>query len=127
MTPAFTAYLTDIKQRRDKATPGPWTIYNSEQRSRFAENWREINPMVVVPSSFDRTVGEERETYCGVKIKGDDAAFIAHARTDVDRLLRIVELKQKALEEIGKEVDSRNDTIIARALAAVEAIAKEQP
>lgn len=80
-----------IRERAEKATPGPWERgYGSRYGDVLA--WR------------DGGVGQYALATTNAHVKEDNAAFIAHARTDIPALLA--------------EVDALR--VIARAVAALE-------
>jgi tmRNA-binding protein len=74
--------IAKMRARLQRATPGPWTSLIE-------------NPKTCVGSSFIQTAGED------IYLTGatvDDQEFIAHARTDVARLLDEVERLLRKLE-----------------------------
>jgi hypothetical protein len=82
MRPLSEEYLTEIKNRCDQATPGPWKSY-VEKRDGISG------------SDFIMTMGED------IYLTGATTAdqdFIAHARQDIPTLLAEIE-RLKALKQ----------------------------
>lgn len=77
--------LDEIQARVTAATPGPWEVSDAN------EGMHEYGPMwMVTNDEFHNPSGGEDEPWLAVEMRvGDeqDAAFIAHARTDVPRLV----------------------------------------
>lgn len=91
-------WLEAIARRTEAATPGPWT-------ARYL--WLYL--------------GSESEGYEHLFAREDDATFVAHARTDVPRLLAEVERLGARLErelDFGRRAE-------ARFLAAAHELTKE--
>jgi len=82
-------YFAEIKAREQAATPGPWEYFDCAN-----EIWSIAHKTV----TNDDTVigGTEGE---GISINKPDAAFIAHARTDIPALIAEVERLQNLCEE----------------------------
>lgn len=76
--------LTQMKERADKATHGPWTSTKS------GENTFAIDSETITSAFYLAFV----ENDC-------NASFIAHAREDVPRLVAEVERLRRALETAG--------------------------
>lgn len=119
MTTALTTYLNEIKQRMENALPGPWEHIASDAVV-FVPKKEEGTPGQIVVAS----PGWADEEGITLDEEHDTCEFIAHARTDVDHLLRIVEVQQKALEELQGTDICAPWRIATGAIAAVEAIAK---
>ena len=94
--PDLPAWLQEIRDRAEAATPGPWRVVAHGEQDCLAR--REITAgkhiMIArvdcvpgVAADFDR-----------------DYAFIAHARTDVPRLIGLVGEMAKVLEAAREEV-----------------------
>ena len=83
--------LAAIRERADKATPGPWKVY-TKSKGRLVErligtSWE--HPQIRGPRPIvTLQIGKEDVT---VYISEDDSTFIAHAREDVPRLLDALE------------------------------------
>jgi len=95
------AWLQEIRDRAEAATPGPWRVVAHGEQDCLAR--REITAgkhiMIArvdcvpgVAADFDR-----------------DYAFIAHARTDVPRLIELVGEMAEALESVVCVFDAMND------------------
>ena len=86
-------WVDAIKARAEKATPGPWRC---DQRHVHA-----------APDDDEscglgcEIVGPPEPMLRGQFSRGADGQFIAHAREDVPRLLRAVEVLGEAVEKIG--------------------------
>lgn len=86
-------WLQEIRDRVDKATPGPWTAEDAnphKPHKRFAF----YIPAIMSAPSMPQYDGLTEE----------DAAFIAHSRTDVPRLIGLVGEMAKVLEAAREEV-----------------------
>jgi len=79
---ALDRYLASVKERAAAATPGPWL--NGYPNAGFLE------PM------SDHVWSAHKDLVAKDLIEGD-ARFIAHARTDVDRLREMVEDREAVL------------------------------
>ena len=97
------AWLQEIRDRAEAATPGPWRVVAHGEQDCLAR--REITAgkhiMIArvdcvpgVAADFDR-----------------DYAFIAHARTDVPRLLELVGEMGEALRLAGGALDEACDVM----------------
>lgn len=87
------AWIQEIRDRVDKATPGPWAAEDAnphKPHKRFAFYIPEIMSAPSMPQ------------YDG--LTEEDAAFIAHSRTDVPRLIGLVGEMAKVLEAAREEV-----------------------
>jgi hypothetical protein len=93
----LTAELADIKERTEKASPGPWKFEREH-----------LHDMDDAPFSLPSVVGPDgREIFGGhVDAPGADLRFAARARADVPRLA-------KALEEVLKLVDGAKPVLTA--------------
>ena len=77
------AWLREIRDRADKATKGPWDVV-----------WEDGEAYVFRNRNWDRSWVASAAT-------SDDTAFIAHARTDVPRLIEMV---AEMAERLGQAV-----------------------
>ena len=96
--------LDDIKKRAENATEGPWRIETDseldyEQGIPFSE-WPSvlIGPENADPSDWAKKHGETRRIQEVAELNMDDAEFIAHARTDVPKLVAALEAVQQYAE-----------------------------
>lgn len=94
MTNITDAELTQMKERAEKATAGPWvTYYESLVKSKegdkvVADTWRVVNG-------------------------ANDARFIAHAREDVPRLVAEVERLQSDNEQYYAKIKRLKSSLIS--------------
>ena len=97
--------LDEIKARVEAVTPGPWEVIEDEQTVRTEDG--EI--------MFDRSGdGWTDWNRCG----RDDAEFIAHARTDVPKLIAALEAVEAALAGLDEVFnDNSADDQAIRAIA----------
>lgn len=77
------AELHSIKERCNKATPGPWISY-VEGRDHFSG------------SNFIMTGGGDLEIHGGTI---EDQEFVAHARQDIPRLIKEIERLKKVIDD----------------------------
>jgi hypothetical protein len=73
-------WLEEIRKRLEAATPGPWNPHQGE--------W--------VPVAFSVARKHNVPTLPGMVFTSEDSAFIAHARTDIEKLLLIVEAERES-------------------------------
>jgi hypothetical protein len=76
LAPELPADLAEIQGRADAATPGPWGNYTPNPRHNFLH--------VIEAEALD---GDPLRLDIGEGLRGRDAEFIAHARTDVPALV----------------------------------------
>ncbi len=92
MTPSpVTAYLKAVEARTEAATPGPWGLRPKEA------------PREVTLKRRHWELGSESTTDGLGILFGDDertAQFIAHARTDLPRLVRMLRLLEGSIGEV---------------------------
>ena len=81
-------WLAEIAARVERATKGPWKVCPDE-------NAPEGMPLVCLGPP-----GEHGGPVCSQPLTEEDAVFIAHARTDIPRLVEAVALLEAALEAI---------------------------
>lgn len=99
------AYLKEVKQRADAATPGPWNIHVGHDR--FSSNpgpygaYMEFgnNCIVLVSSLSEKTT-----------------SFIAHSREDIPKLLSVIERMREAIEEFRLGHEHQPDLPHTRAM-----------
>lgn len=97
--------LKEMKERLEKATGGQWE-YQHDGHIAFEFGSGET----VLGKLFDAPNDE------------NDARFIAHARTDIERLIRIVEIQQAALDLISSLEIGGSEVVARRANVAAQAI-----
>lgn len=101
-------YLTQVRERLDKATPGP--LFERTDLDYYQGGCY----LGIEPYSYNGPAGEQAvhldqtgENFCGYfrtdvcRIENSgDKSFLMHASTDISRLLEIVEIYREALKEI---------------------------
>ncbi len=85
-------YLLEVREREGKATPGPWVTCRYHQR---------------LVEQFGSCHCHGDITYA---TKSTDAPFIAHARTDMPRLVKLLELATRALRIIKEDGSTKHGT-----------------
>jgi hypothetical protein len=120
--PDLPAWLQEICDRVDKATPGPWTAEDAnphKPHKRFAF----YIPAIMSAPSMPQYDGLTEE----------DAEFIAHSRTDVPRLIALVGEMAEKLEGAVTVLDdiaaygydiSKVPNIVKEAILGRQALAK---
>ena len=91
--------LAAIRERAEKATPGPWHVYAAYSLSDITP---ETRTCVVDCVASDGTLARE------------DAEFIAHAREDIPRLLDALEAAYAENERLKRKLDAMDDAVYAR-------------
>src|SRR5690625_5427735 len=86
--------LSEIRERAEKATEGKW--YYEIDGDLYSEKARE---RVMYPYLTAESIPY-------IKVSKEDAAFIAHAREDIPKLLAEVDRLNKIIEECGKDLGS---------------------
>lgn len=93
--------LEEIKQRAEAATPGPW-----HTGRRLGNFWNHAAIATVDynanEAAWEADQNTHKNTVVGVNnesghIEDADALFIAHARTDIPKLLKIIELYESVM------------------------------
>ena len=119
-TDPLAAYLTEVREREQVATPGPWVL-----EIDYEDSGDDYKPMTPFPYAFklpvpnvERTLGNYRDNdylYSEVcELTMGTAEFIAAARTDVSRLLAAVEAAQGLVarwEAKARHLDAAADRI----------------
>lgn len=107
--------IKQIEERANKATPGPWEFVDMAY-----EIW--AGNETVVGSTEDE----------GLAISCDNAEFIAHSRTDIDRMLAEVKRLQKELDAAKKDIqkwctgEDQFQETVAQLDCAKSAVAEEK-
>ena len=100
--------LQEIKERAEKATPGPWKVYQDAISTSIGTEFihPQLNgPMPVITDAYH--VGGAINIY----IDDADAEFIAHARQDVPALIAEIERLRSVIWRISDRYDiSINET-----------------
>lgn len=96
--------LTAIRERAEKATPGPWGWSDAKVRD---------GKYVFVPqgSYLAGTLIMFGDTYENGE---QDADFIAHAREDIPRLLDALEAAFAEIERLQRKLNAMDDAVYAR-------------
>ena len=91
--------LTEIQQRTDKATPGPWQAHS---RNGFnpGQEPREIRGL---DSFFGWVIDGPPNAERGQFSRGWDAHFVAHAREDIPALVEEVLALRTRVRELEEE------------------------
>jgi len=92
--------LSEIRERAEKATEGKW--YYEIDGDLYSEKARE---RVMYPYLTAESIPY-------IKVSKEDAAFIAHAREDIPKLLAEVDRLNKIIEECGKDLGSIEGNIL---------------
>ncbi|MBT9258174.1 MAG: hypothetical protein KM310_00245 [Clostridiales bacterium] len=110
--------LRKIKERCERATPGPWVI-NLEHERQMMSGRRILpaiegqNGVMVAPLLAPR--------YKNAYIRRHDAEFIAHARTDVPTLVAEVERLRELLRLIQDESETLKQAVeVAKGAGSTE-------
>lgn len=112
-----TALLSQVRARLAAATPGPKEVI------RFDNNSGEIDYQVAGGKPY--IILCQFGDFDNPKAKAD-AHLLAHAPTDLAKLLAIVEVMQAALEAIRDRASGRNHLLAYEALRAADKIAGER-
>jgi hypothetical protein len=108
--------LAEIRERADKATPGPW-LY----RPRIIDDWGSVRAgvdgyHVAISRDGDGIGADQKAMDEHRKNKTDpyepNGRFIAHARTDIPALLALVEAKQAEVERLRNDKRRAEDTLL---------------
>ena len=87
-----TEILKEIKERAEKATKGNWFVKEISMSGQS---------LVVIDGLYSSIAWSKQ-------FPTNDAEFIAHAYTDISKLIEIVERENKALQEMTDYVSSLN-------------------
>lgn len=108
------AELEEIAKRAEAATEGPWR-WNEPHAALTAGDGSPIESAIIWPDNAVRngvgTTWSQRLGACGVRTEPDaeaNAAFVAHARSDVPRL---VEEVRRLRENVAVLLDDRDDLL----------------
>lgn len=82
--------LAAIKARAEAATPGPWKRSDEESGDYYVPGWYVEVPVSTGSQWIASSIDDQ-----------PDAAFIAHARTDVPALIAEVEILRRALHGVA--------------------------
>ena len=97
------AWAQEISERADRATKGPWYLVNCDDRyfasmlrvttAPDSERPEDTVAIVLLQMPLEACVADERWD--------ENAEFIVHARTDVPRLIELVEEMAETLDEMA--------------------------
>ena len=103
--------LADIQRRADAATAGPWMW--GEETSEWGDCGPNLETVERGPAYSDGSQGAKElvigswgHDANGISVEDTDAEFIAHARTDVPRLLALVREQAATIARTRAEADS---------------------
>lgn len=108
--------LTEIKERADKATEGPWKFYPMSYNKH--PGYTSCDRL----ESKDKIIGM-MEAFCGPTCLGKcDLTFIAHARTDVPRLVEALEVSRELIVELQSQWNEKEPIAFGMAMRAEQRI-----
>jgi hypothetical protein len=111
---ALDKYLASVKVRAAAATPGPWVL---DERYPYYVYCDDVLGSAVLTNENLYTVPDEQ--------KRANVAFAQGARTDVDRLVAMVERALKSLDLMACHCDPDPECGRCRAIAELERLAGE--
>lgn len=116
MSKPIEAILTEIEARAKAALPGPWVDYMADGNSTV---FREVTAPGDTEQNFS--------AICDFNERGDwkTPAFVAHARTDVPRLVAALRVAVEALEQLGAEETVEKWPELETYTRIVEQVAKD--
>ena len=89
--------LEEIKRRVEAATPGPWFQLTKDADEN--QNLRKAH-VFTAPEYYGHIATCSAREGFGIQAE-TNADFIAHSRTDIEDLLRVVEIQREALELVA--------------------------
>ena len=96
--------LAPIRERVEKATAGPWFIARDDKSTAMSlvgpiktNKYHEYKSGIIAAQTYASTLGEAE----------NNAELIAHAPTDLTRLIRAVEVLSEALEILEVAVNDK--------------------
>jgi len=92
-------FLSECESRLRKATPAPWYVDGTEVRHDFDPYSEETDCSVQICEVH--RISDELDR------KKDDREFIAHSRSDIERLIQIVREKNKDTERLEWIIKNR--------------------
>ena len=118
----LTVYLAAVEARTEAATPGPWVMDQGRKVMTPPGIFRQI----VAETKFDAPALEAP----ALVSSWDNAIFIAHARTDLPRLVRLLQRAVQAItiiSDLEGHIDPRELGHVARAaLTDLDRLATEE-
>lgn len=121
----FDKYLSEIEERCKVASPGPW-VANHGNFNLYKRTKRRKFSYVQNPNGFvlERGVTHNADGLQFLAIK-EDAELIAHSRTDIETLVKMVRVAVKGLIAINNHALDREDDEGEKALAELDRLAEE--
>ena len=102
--------LQKIKERCEKATPGPWKALNIPYNGYDDPEIVTKDGTYICQTTYDMQSQSEKHNV------DEDMEFIAHAREDIPKLIAEVEKLKKKVKQLRKKIrkiDEMNVTIIS--------------
>ena len=101
--------LTEIEERMNKATSGPWTVDGVPENTKYEPYEEErIGDIVTVDVaaviSPSKTVIMSNEEFYPQRVKMNDMKFCAHARQDVLALIQSLREAWDEIDELKKKI-----------------------
>jgi hypothetical protein len=99
-------HLQEIRERLNAATPGPWGLYNNGFDAGVVSGLKKAKNGKYTSNNcgldYDELIcgGEPHEGH----FDGPNAIFVANAPTDIDRLMRVIEVLSKGLNDAEFEL-----------------------
>lgn len=109
--------LNAIKKRAEKATSGPWKVYQDEFSTRISSEL--IHPQLKGPAPVI-TEAHDVHGVIGIYISANDTDFIVHAREDVPALIAEVERLRGVLEEMACDIAENTAIALRKKRQALE-------
>lgn len=93
-------WLSDIRERVGKATPGPWRKPNNKIPYVYGNGGPDSYLIHQMPIGKEAKghIQETKDTW------NIDAEFIAHSRTDIPTLLSVIDRYREALREVRNSI-----------------------
>jgi hypothetical protein len=104
--PNFTEVLNEIKERADKATPGPWKTL-LKGTGMYVGNWNNPHHQKEIHCPYGEHIEVDNYNHRFDGSNAEDTAdFIAHARSDIPKLLAVIE---KLIEQRDSLIEMNDD------------------
>jgi hypothetical protein len=95
VTTKLSTYLEAVRQRAEKATPGPLTVYSKSDNRQTVYRLTDLDQDDI--AIFKHMNNASRDWKARVQNNVD---FSAHARTDIPRLLAVIDVLMEGLSSI---------------------------
>ena len=109
----------EIKERCEKATPGPWKVLNIPYNGYDDPEIVTKDGTYICQTTYDMQSQSEKHNV------DEDTEFIAHAREDILKLLREIEILRKAATCALDHIEGRRDRFSTRDPQTVVLILKQ--